>query len=141
MKLPHKLLVTFLLLAFVCLLTGFWVMYTDSSLKQAQRMYPLNKRTPYIIVKTDGTGAEFESDIPHVYAILRPGEPQSSASLSWRRIGKSNEPIEEYLNEKVYIEGKYYMGKPLLINRVENDRYGFLEEQPVIEIYHLTIAE
>lgn len=117
-----------------------WLDYEDSPLTQAKRMYPLGNGNPYIIVKTDGTGAK-EISTPYIYAIIKPNESISSASLSWRRIGESTTSLNQYINKKVYISGEYYMGIPLFIQKPESDPYGLTTTQPVIRITNITFAQ
>lgn len=117
-----------------------WFSYEDNPLTQAKRIYPLGIGNVYIIVKTDGTGAE-KMTTPYIYAIVKPNETLSSASLSWRRIGQSSVDLEQYINKKVYISGEYYMGIPLFIQRPDSDPYGFTITQPVIKITDLTLAQ
>ena len=126
----------------VVLLIGYvginkWFEYEDSPLTQAQRMYPFGSNTPYIIVNTDGTGAS-KISTPYVYAIIKPGESVTAASLSWRRIGQSAVNLDQYINKRVYISGEYYIGTPLLIQNPEQDPYGLTMTQPVIKITNLT---
>lgn len=85
-----------------------WLDYEDNPLTQAKRMYPFDNNHIYIIVQTDGTGAAVTST-PYIYAIIKPDEGMSAASLSWRRIGQSTVDLGQYLNKKVYIDGEYYI--------------------------------
>lgn len=117
-----------------------WLSYEDNLLTQATRIYPLGNGNPYIIVKTDGTGTNNIST-PYIYAIIKPNESISSASLSWRRIGQSAVKLDQYINKKVYINGEYYMGIPLFIQKPNNDPYGLTTTQPVIKIINLTLAQ
>jgi len=117
-----------------------WLSYEDDPLTQAKRMYPLGYGNPYIIVKTDGTGGK-EITTPYVYAVIKPSEQISSASLSWRRIGQSAVNLDQFINKKVYIDGEYYLGIPLLIQKPENDPYGLTTAQPVIKITSVTFAQ
>lgn len=144
MKTARPLFVV-LLLAILAYLAYFiftqWLYFSGDPLTQARAMYPLGKDYAYVIVKTDSSGATVEKDVPYVYAIITTDEPKSSAGLSWRRIGKTNINLEPYLNKPVYINGRYYMGTPMLLNEVKHDNYGLLMTQPVIEIDNLTLIK
>lgn len=118
-----------------------WLDYEDNPLTQANRSHAFNKTTPYIIVKTDSSGATVEQNPPLVYAIIQPSEPRSSAGLSWRRIGESKVNLEKYIERQVYIEGEYYEGVPLLITKPEQDSYGVMMMQPVIRVNNLTLVK
>lgn len=135
----------FVFVLLVVVLVGYlaidkWLSYEDSPLTQATKMYPFGNETPYIIVKTDGIGAN-KISTPYIYAIIKPNESISSASLSWRRIGQSAVKLDQYINKKVYISGEYYMGIPLFIQKPDSDPYGLTTTQPVIKITNLTSAQ
>ena len=117
-----------------------WLSYEDDPLTQATKLYPLGNNTPYVIVKTDGTGAG-KISTPYIYAIIKPGESISSASLSCRRIGQSAVDLDQYINKEVYISGEYYMGTPLFIQKPDSDPYGLTTTQPVIKITNLTLVQ
>lgn len=134
----------FVILVIIFFLVGYlvidqWLSYEDNPLTQAKRIYPLGNGNPYIIVKTDGTGAE-KITIPYIYAIIKPNETLNSASLSWRRIGQSAINLDQYIGKKVYIKGEYYMGMPFFIQIPEEDPYGLTFTQPVIKITNLTLV-
>jgi hypothetical protein len=135
------IILTFIFVFFIgYVVINTWLNYEDNSLTQAKREHKFGKTTPYIIVKTDSSGALVEKNPPLVYAIIEPKEPKSSAGLSWRRIGQSKIDLEKYVNKQVFIDGEYYEGTPLLINRPTNDLYGLTLVQPVIRINNLTIV-
>ena len=118
-----------------------WLDYEDNPLTQAHRSHIFNKTTPYIIVKTDSSGATVEQNPPLVYAIIQSNESRSLAGLSWRRIGESKVDLEKYIDKQVYIEGEYFEGVPLLINKPEQDSYGVTMTQPVIRVNNLTLVK
>ena len=41
----------------------------------------------------------------------------------------------------MYIEGEYFEGVPLLINKPEQDSYGVTMTQPVIRVNNLTLVK
>ncbi|MDO8610495.1 MAG: hypothetical protein Q7R95_08165 [bacterium] len=118
-----------------------WVNNAESPLNQAIIAHKFSNNIPYIIIKTDSSGASIENDPPLVYSIILPGEPNSSGSLSGRRIGQSKVDLKKYINKQVFIDGSYYEGTPLLINKPKQDRYGVMMTQPVIRINNLTLAK
>lgn len=120
---------------------NMWLDYEDNPLTQANRSHTFNKTTPYIIVKTDSSGRTVEQNPPLVYAIIQPNESRSSAGLSWRRIGQSKVDLEKYIDKQVYIEGEYFEGVPLLINKPKQDSYGVTMTQPVIRVNNLTLIK
>lgn len=132
-----------LLLLFIGYLAFWkWVDYSENPLTQARIAHKFDNNTPYIIIKTDSSGAEKEKGPPVVYAIILPGEPNSMGSvLPGRRIGQSKVDLEKYINKQVLIDGEYYEGLPLLINKPFQDLYGVLMEQPVIKINKLTLSK
>jgi hypothetical protein len=118
-----------------------WLDYEDNPMTLARRYHTFGNSKIYIIVKTDSSGATVEQNLPLVYAIIEPSESKSSAGLSWRRIGKSSVDLEKYVDKQVYIDGEYYEGTPLLINKPDEDRYGVLLTQPVIEVKSITLIK
>ncbi|MCJ7739794.1 hypothetical protein MUP32_00560 [Candidatus Microgenomates bacterium] len=118
-----------------------WLDFEDSPLTRAERTHPLDNNHPYIIIKTDSSGAQEEKNPPIVYAIIEPNEPHTAGSLSERRIGQSRVNLEEYVNKQVYIDGEYYEGQPLLLREIQQDTYGFLIVQPVIKINNLILVK
>lgn len=118
-----------------------WLDYEDNPLTQANRAHKFSNNIPYIIIKTDSSGATIEQDKPLVYAIVEPSEPKNFGGLSWRRIGLSRVDLEKYINKQVYIDGEYYEGIPLLINKPAQDQYGVTMMQPVIKINNLTLVK
>ncbi|MDO8741563.1 MAG: hypothetical protein Q7J11_00270, partial [Candidatus Roizmanbacteria bacterium] len=118
-----------------------WVGYSENPLTQAVIAHKFGSKVPYIIIKTDSSGASVEKSPPLVYVVILPGELNSAGALSGRRIGQSKVDLEKYINKKVYIDGEYYEGTPLLINKPAQDRYGVTITQPVIRINKLTLIK
>ncbi len=141
MKKLKIIFIVFLLIVIGYIGFNKWFDYEDNSLTQANRAHKFGNNIPYIIIKTDSSGASTEQGKPLVYAIIEPSEPKSSGSLSWRRIGQSKVNLEKYINKQVYIDGEYYEGIPLLINKPIQDRYGVTMTQPVIKINNLTLVK
>jgi len=139
-KLIILCLIVFIIIGGV-ILVDRWVSNEDNPLTQASRMYPLNKSFQYIIITTDFSDSSTSNPPPIVYSIIKPDESSSAANLSYRIIGKSNIDINKFLNKKVYIEGNFYEGKPILINKPKDDLYGVLQNQPVIEIQSIELVK
>lgn len=136
-------LIIFIIFIFILgyIVINKWLDYKDNSLTQAKNTYKFGNNIPYIIIKTDSSGALIEQGPPLVYAIIKLNEPKSSASISWRKIGQSKINLEKYIDKQVYIDGGYYEGIPLLINKPEQDKYGVMLTQPVIRINNLTLVK
>ena len=133
--------VIFLLIIIGYITFNKWLDNEGNSLTQANRAHKFGNNIPYIIIKTDSSGASVEEGRPLVYSIIEPNEPKSSGGLSWRRIGQSKVDLEKYVNKQVYIDGEYYEGIPLLINKPAQDQYGVIMTQPVIRINNLTLIK
>lgn len=90
----------------------------DNLASYASKMYPLDEKHIYTIVKNNkwlGEGNQVDTPAGVAYVIVpKTGEIQPP-STNGRAIGKTDINLEPYLNKEVYINGEFYEGSPMFL--------------------------
>lgn len=118
--------------------------FVDNPVAYARGNYPLGEKQIYIIelnhAEVDERGGTIlEANM--FYTFRKPDEEKQYPYLSGRHIGFSKVNLNDYLGRKVYINGYFSMGLPIILKNNNIPEFLVREEKVILNIDSLQLAE